>query len=311
MNKNYLFIAKFVEDINDIDIGEKIGDHIYKATYKKPRRNRTILQVVIKIFETTKEPKLFQIFMNEFKMQHDLSHPAILPLLNCSVPIFNQKDYAVISEYMPNGTLSKLIEESNKDNLPYDWETIRAINILGIAAGMAYSHQNDIIHKHLDTSHILLDSNYYPKITSFLFSIQENYEYFFHGEGPMIEMRRKECTDYYAPENFECDKAITEKVDVFSYAFILYKLFERKEDKKPLFLPRIIRGERPSFFNCDISDKYIELIEKCWDQDPEKRPSFDEIVKDFIDNKNDYFDFSLIDEEAFDNYIELLNLEES
>lgn len=304
-------ILHFIEDIKNYDIGEKINERVYKVTRKKPKRNQKNLQLVIKYYK--KELNTNKIFLDDFNMQSKLSHPAILPLLNCIASFKSSEDFAVISEYMPNGSLSKLIEEAYKGNHPEGWETIRAINILGIAAGMAYAHQNNIIHRRLDASNILLDSNYYPKITNFLFSLEYNskYKYFFERVSPMIIVKQRECTDIYAPENFE-DRVVTTKVDVFSYAFILYKLFAEKEDEHPLYLPRVIdHGERPSFKNCDIPYKFIELIEKCWDQDPEQRPSFAEIVKDFIDDKYDYFDFDLIDEDAFDEYIELLNLEES
>ncbi|KAK8881296.1 hypothetical protein M9Y10_004031 [Tritrichomonas musculus] len=106
---------------------------------------------------------------------------------------------------------------------------------------MAYAHQNNIIPRRLDASNILLDSNYYPKITNFLFSLEYNskYEPFFERVNPMIIVKQRECTDIYAPENFE-DGVVTTKVDVFTYAFILYKLFANKEDEHPLYLPRVI-----------------------------------------------------------------------
>ncbi|KAK8883842.1 hypothetical protein M9Y10_042941 [Tritrichomonas musculus] len=38
---------------------------------------------------------------------------------------------------------------------PSNWETIRAINIIGIAAGMAYIHQHNVIHRDMGTYNIL------------------------------------------------------------------------------------------------------------------------------------------------------------
>ena len=56
---------------------------------------------------------------------------------------------------------------------------------------------------------------------------------------------------------------------------------------------------RPEF-NAEIPDCCREMIEKCWSQDPNERPSFDEIVyqlrnnADFITetvNKEEFFDY--------------------
>ena len=51
-----------------------------------------------------------------------------------------------------------------------------------------------------------------------------------------------------------------------------------------LYYKNIVEGKRlnkPS----NIPDPYWELIEKCWDTDPYKRPTFDEITEFLKDDK--------------------------
>lgn len=66
----------------------------------------------------------------------------------------------------------------------------------------------------------------------------------------------------------------------------------------------IFEGERPTIPDRYISDKQCELINHCWAQNPEERPSFIDIVKLFMESKKDFFDYDFIDEEIFENYID-------
>ena len=43
-------------------------------------------------------------------------------------------------------------------------------------------------------------------------------------------------------------------------------------------------GQRP-LFEKQINEAYCNLIEHCWDQDPDARPTFDEIVDELRNNK--------------------------
>ena len=44
----------------------------------------------------------------------------------------------------------------------------------------------------------------------------------------------------------------------------------------------VVSGQRPQF-NENFRGKKRELIEKCWDQDPSKRPTFEEVAQSLKD----------------------------
>jgi serine/threonine protein kinase len=85
------------------------------------------------------------------------------------------------------------------------------------------------------------------------------------------------------PEQLE-KKNYSEKADVYSFGIYLHELLSRQHPfaeyriKKELMERKIIDGLRPT-----INDKwppaYCKLIADCWVKEPEKRPSFNEIVE--------------------------------
>lgn len=243
-------------------------------------------------------------FLRTIECQASLKHPAILPLIGYSLPEKDFEKFGIITDYMPNGSLYNLIQEVSMGECNDNWETIKAINIFGIAAGMAYIHQHDIIHRNLKTANIVLDENYHPKICDFYFA-----KYFKQGTENMITQTKDVGTPLYkAPEIRKGSCHYSNKVDVYSYSMILFELLcLRAPYDSPKIFSKLLSSDtsfRPKFHDNEIPSQYVELIEKCWDEDPDERPSFIFIVKGLMDGLEYYFDLDLIDEEEFEDYID-------
>ena len=79
---------------------------------------------------------------------------------------------------------------------------------------------------------------------------------------------------------------------MFMRLHFLFKMFNDKlefEGTKPVrshqqFLMKISTGKRPKR-QPNIPDCYWELIQECWKQEPEERPTFEEITKILRDDK--------------------------
>ena len=91
---------------------------------------------------------------------------------------------------------------------------------------------------------------------------------------------------YMAPEMFEDEEHFGPAVDVYAFAILAYEIVTGKEPfsengKQPTFSAIIknIRNLKRPVFTSSIPDNMKDLIEKCWDQDQEKRPSFSDIFK--------------------------------
>lgn len=247
---------------------------------------------------------------NEVEIHASLKHESILPLIGFSVPRHCDENYSIITPFMENDTLEKLLKKVGCGNAPLNWGTIQVINIFGIAAGMTYIHQCDVIHRNLNTGNVFLDENYHPKITSFNVSG-------YCEKGSTIKGRFG-TPIYMAPEVLN-DSELTNKIDVFSYGLVLFELLTYKKPYLDLRTPlpsriseiddfldfiRTNRRRRDIHPN-EAPDIYVDLINKCLDENPDNRPSFVQIVNDFIDRKDEYFSIFDIDEEDLDDYIEM------
>jgi serine/threonine protein kinase len=77
------------------------------------------------------------------------------------------------------------------------------------------------------------------------------------------------------------------KVDVYSFAIVVWELFSESEpfedcDNYMSVLSKISKDERPTISNKskEIPTEIKILISKCWDKNPENRPTFSDIVKE-------------------------------
>lgn len=265
---------------------------VYKATPLGSENSKNEA-IAIRAYKDDDETKIQKdLFISEITTRASLANIAVLPLIGYSLPTEDDENYSIISPYMANNDLHHIIQKVSKGKGPANWDTIRAINIFGIAVGLNYLHENNIICIDLNSSSIILNENYYPKIDKInLSSLPKK---------PLPEFKKP---IYIAPELYE-NSNCSNKADVYSYALILYELFALKlptTEKCP-----IIRGSRPSLD--EIPPQYIELIESCWSQEPNSRPTFKQIVQDFITNGDKYFNMPNIDKEILQNYtLEALN----
>lgn len=80
--------------------------------------------------------------------------PTILKFIGYSPTNFESKFYpTIIMEFCVNDSLADIIEKENKGIAPEGWnDTMKLINIYGIAAGMKYLHQQGIIHRDFEIS---------------------------------------------------------------------------------------------------------------------------------------------------------------
>ena len=243
-------------------------------------------------------------YFSSIETRIPLNDPTILPLTGFS---YNDEKFSIIEPYMENGSLEKLINECAKGVDVPNFETTRSIIIFGIAAGMAYLHQNNIIHQNLNCQNILLDSEMHPKIGGF-----KPNRYLYNRENLIDVMLPPRIVLSISPEMFK-EEAITNRTDVYSYSIILYQLFKFQYPcdknilrKFSLYMIEkdVTKGKRMEINEDEIPNKWADLIRQCWQNEQYERPRFIEIVKKLMDKKDEFFNDPKINQEELSRYID-------
>lgn len=99
---------------------------------------------------------------------------------------------------------------------------------------------------------------------------------------------------YVAPEMLKKEKAekMTTSSDIYSFAMIMWEVSTGRQpfdDRPTKFLSEeIVNGLRPEIME-RTPKHYSDLMEKCWNSDPSKRPSLTEIQNEINKVLDDYF----------------------
>lgn len=117
---------------------------------------------------------------------------------------------------------------------------------------------------------------------------------------------------YIPPESWK-DHEYTKAGDVYAFAMISYEMLTLEEPFKGLTIDQIcqkvsVEGQRPEF-KFPLAECYKSLIERCWSQNPEDRPTFEQIVDELKYNKE--FIKDIDDQEQFLDYIDLIDSNKS
>lgn len=189
-------------------------------------------------------------------------------------------------EYAPDGSLRTLIENVKKCLAPKDYSnTTKQILLVGIARGMKYLQDRAIVHRDLKPENILLDENNYPLIIDFGLS-----KFFEVGHSQSISGYAG-TPKYMAPEVYKSKSGT--KSDVYSFATIMYEILTESDPFEELgpqsmesFIYKIIKDKYRPKFKKSIKKSFQRLIEQCWSDDPNERPTFNENekIKNEIEN---------------------------
>jgi len=194
----------------------KLGQGGFGSVYKGKLPNGA--PVAVKILNASKKDG--EEFMNEVASMSRTSHINVVTLLGFSL---EGRKRVLIYEFMPNGSLDKLIYRKGPETIaPLSWDIIYEIAI-GIARGLEYLHigcNTRILHFDIKPHNILLDEKFCPKISDFglakLCPRNESIISLSDARGTM---------GYVAPEVLNRHFAgVSLKSDVYSYGMMLLEM---------------------------------------------------------------------------------------
>ena len=258
------------------EIGSGTNGHINLIEMKNSNRQKFFAAKVLK--KTINEIPIQ--FLRELKILYSLRYPSIVKFIGFSEKDFNEENYPVIvMEYLQNGSLYQILNDNNK----HLNNTKKMIILIGVALGIKYLHIHGIIHRDLKLQNILLDDELYPKICDF-------------GDSKPINLEFNLSSDvgtplYMAPE-VSNNTEYSYPADVYSYGMIAYYIYSGLTPSKSPF-PNCSKIKNPQ-----ISNFVKDLI----NEDPDKRPTFEQIVTLFLNGKEKTW-LDNVDEKEIEKYL--------
>ncbi|KAK3741813.1 hypothetical protein QZH41_010450, partial [Actinostola sp. cb2023] len=289
----------FVEeiDVNELKVIENVGRGAFGVVYKSLWREKFI--VAVKTIEGEAEK---QAFLVEVEQLSRVKHESIIKLYGA---VITQDPVCLVMEYAEGGSLYNckylILPISYILHILYmtglnamllffavlHWQKLSPAPIytvshvmswaLQCAQGVEYLHgikPKAIIHRDLKPPNLLLTKcGTAIKICDFGTACDQR-TYMTNNKGSAAWM---------APEVFEGTN-YTEKCDVYSFGIILWEMITRRrpfEDMagSPAFriMWAVHGGQRPPLIK-NIPKPIENLMTSCWGKDPQRRPSFSQIV---------------------------------
>ncbi|EOY15151.1 hypothetical protein QUC31_000393 [Theobroma cacao] len=222
--------------------------------------------VAIKVLRTEHlNENLQREFTQEVNIMRKIRHKNVVEFIGACTRL---PSLCIVTEFMSGGSMYDFLHKQKSGfKLPFLLKVA-----IDVSKGMSYLHQNNIMHRDLKAANLLMDENGVVKIADFgVARVQAQ-------SGVMTA--ETGTYRWMAPEVIE-HKPYDHKADVFSFGVVLWELLTGKlpyENLTPLqaALGVVQKGLRPVIPK-HTHPKFVELLDRCWQQEPSLRPEFSEI----------------------------------
>ncbi|KAM7398187.1 hypothetical protein PAMA_006198 [Pampus argenteus] len=276
---------------SDLIHGEVLGRGCFGQAVKVTHQETGEVMVMKELIRFDEETQ--KTFLKEVKVMRCLEHPNVLKFIGL---FYKDKRINFISEYIQGGTLRETIMKMDKD---FPW-TVRVSYAKDVAAGMAYLHSMNVIHRDLNSYNCLVKEDQSVVVADFglarLVLAERNQSKTSSLErpakGPLSELRRPDRRKRYtvvgnpywmAPEMIH-GKSYDERVDIFSFGIMICEIIGRV-NADPDYLPRTndfglnVAGFLQQYHPPQCPLAFLPLAVLCCDVDAEKRPSFSKLAE--------------------------------
>jgi serine/threonine protein kinase len=234
----------------------------------------------------------------ELSVLMKLRHPRIVALLGAGEFVENDRvGVFLVMELVVGSDLRKRCLRSKGSIKAFPWPD-RVSCAYDIAEGMAYIHSRGLLHRDLKSMNVLVDESGRCKIADLglaqsnsvdaedtkcpvLLSLKE-------GKAADVAANRLKGTAHFiAPEVFR-SVTYSSKSDVYAMGIVMFELLGCRTPYKGRakgareIAALVCRGRRPAYRKEEAERAtagFSQLMVRCWDMNPDARPSFDEIFE--------------------------------
>jgi serine/threonine protein kinase len=251
-------------DYNELETNKEIARGSFGVVYQGTFRGTEV--AIKKLIQQHFSPEQMKDFLDETNMMKKLHHPNVVLLIGVCIQAPN---LCIVTELMA-GSMWNLLHDKN---VRLDWKLQHKL-LLDTAKGMNYLHlfKPPIVHRDLKSPNLLVDSNFNVKIADF--GLARLKAQFMTGNLGTCQ--------YMAPEVIT-NAAYSEKADVFSYGVVIWEVITRQapwQGMQPMQIAyNVVHQSMRPPVPPGISPPVQYLMQQCWHQDPNQRPSFTEILQ--------------------------------
>ncbi|KAG7206030.1 hypothetical protein KM043_003433 [Ampulex compressa] len=269
---------------SDLVKGELLGKGFFGQVFKVTHRDTNEVMVLKELYRVDEDAQ--KNFLKEVAVLRSLHHHNVLRFIGV---LYKDKKLLLVTEYIAGGTLRALLHDTN-EILPWAQRTSFAKDI---AAGMAYLHSMNIIHRDLNSHNCLVREDKTVVVADFgLARIIQNgnspdsRKYNRHSDGEAKTSKKERKKRYtvvgnpywMAPEMMKGNK-YDEKVDIFSFGIVVCEIIGRVQ-ADPDYLPRssdfgLNQNVFKEKFCSNCPETFYMIAFLCCDLNPDKRPPFE------------------------------------
>lgn len=280
-------------DLAKLDIRSVIAHGTYGTVYRGTYDGQDVAVKVLDwgedgIATAAETTALRASFRQEVAVWQKLDHPNVTKFIGASMGTVNLKipsntspdainslptrACSVVVEYLPGGTLKKYLIRNWQKKLAFKVVIQLALDL---ARGLSYLHSKKIVHRDVKSENMLLDSHRALKIADFGVARVE-------AQNPRDMTGETGTLGYMAPEVLD-GKPYNRKCDVYSFGICFWEIYCCDMPYPDLSFAEVSsavvkQNLRPEIPRCCPSS-VANIMRRCWDANPEKRPEMDEVVK--------------------------------
>ncbi|KAJ6678225.1 SERINE-THREONINE PROTEIN KINASE [Salix viminalis] len=278
LGDSYINTLQIIKN-EDLEEQKELGSGTFGTVYHGKWRGTDVaikrLKKICFTGRSSEQERLTLEFWREADILSKLHHPNVVAFYGV-VQDGHGGALATVTEYMVDGSLRNVLLRKDR----YLDRRKRLLIAMDAAFGMEYLHSKNIVHFDLKCDNLLVNlkdpQRPICKVGDFgLSKIKRN---------TLVSGGVRGTLPWMAPEllNGSSNK-VSEKVDVFSFAIVLWEILTGDEPYANMHYGAIIGGIvsntlRPTIPSyCD--SEWRGLMEQCWAPNPAVRPSFTEIAR--------------------------------